>query len=281
MAGQTIRADGVELAAETFGDPGDPPILLVMGVMCSMLWWPEEFCRRLADSGRYVIRYDHRDTGLSTNYPPGEPGYDFEDMADDAVRVLGGFGIASAHIVGMSMGGMVAQLAALKHPARFFSLTVISSSPIDGDWSALPGSTPQYQEHSAKSGDVDWSDRARVIRHFVDDSRAAGGSGRTFDEAAVAELAGRDFDRARNFASAANHTKLKGGAFEPRLGDLKMPLLVIHGTADPLFPIEHGVAVSTAVDGARLIKLEGAGHELHEADWDAIIGAIVEHTGEG
>jgi pimeloyl-ACP methyl ester carboxylesterase len=279
MAERTIRADGVELAAEAFGDPGDPTVLLVMGLMASMLWWPEAFCRRLAERGRRVIRYDNRDTGHSTRSPPGAPAYNFEDLADDAVRVLDGFGVASAHIAGMSMGGMIAQLAALKHPARFASLTVISSSPIDGDWSTLPASTPDYQEHSSKYGDVDWTDRAEVIGYLVAECRALAGSGRAFDEAAVADFAGRDFDRARNFASAPNHTKLKGGAFEARLQDLRMPLLVIHGTADPLFPIGHGAAFLKADRGARLVRIEGGGHELHFSDWDRIVTALVEHTG--
>ena len=151
MTTKTIRADGIEIATEAFGNPAHPPVLLIMGVMASMLWWPEEFCERLAGQGRYVIRYDNRDTGLSTKYEPGEPPYTLDDMADDAVRVLDGYGIGAAHVVGMSLGGMIAQLAALKHPARVLSVTAISTSPIGTDTSHLPQMTQAYMEHSAKA----------------------------------------------------------------------------------------------------------------------------------
>jgi predicted alpha/beta hydrolase len=108
---RVIRSDGIEIATEAFGDPANSTVLLVMGAMASMLWWPEEFCEELAARGRRVIRYDHRDTGLSTKYEPGEPPYTLGDMADDAVRVLDGYGISAAHLVGMSMGGVISQLA--------------------------------------------------------------------------------------------------------------------------------------------------------------------------
>ncbi|RUY78240.1 alpha/beta fold hydrolase, partial [Mesorhizobium sp. M7A.F.Ca.CA.001.10.2.1] len=106
-----------EIISETFGDPANPPLLLIMGAMASMLWWPEAFCRELADAGLFVIRYDNRDTGRSTKYKPGEPPYTFDDMADDAMRVLDDHGIGKANVVGMSMGGMIAQLVALVHPS--------------------------------------------------------------------------------------------------------------------------------------------------------------------
>jgi pimeloyl-ACP methyl ester carboxylesterase len=105
MRERMIRADGIELASEAFGDPAHPPVLLIMGAMASMLWWPEAFCAGLAARSRHVIRYDHRDTGRSTTQEPGAPAYAFDDLADDAIRVLDGNGIPAAHVVGMSMGG--------------------------------------------------------------------------------------------------------------------------------------------------------------------------------
>jgi pimeloyl-ACP methyl ester carboxylesterase len=280
MNERVIRADGIELAARAFGDPGQPPILLIMGAMASMLWWPDAFCERLANRGRHVLCYDNRDTGHSTTYPRGEPPYTFDDMADDAVRVLDGYGISPAHLVGMSMGGVIAQLVALKHPARVASLTVISSSPFGEDTSGLPATSPAYIEHAVQFGQVDWTDRTQVIRVMVADSRMLAGSAHPFDEARATRMIERDFDRARNFASATNHFMLKGGdAWQGRLREIGAPLLVIHGTADPIFPIEHGVALSEAVWGAILVRLDGGGHELHEADWDQIIASIVEHTG--
>jgi pimeloyl-ACP methyl ester carboxylesterase len=210
----------------------------------------------------------------------GEPPYAFDDMAKDAVRVLDGYGISSAHLVGMSMGGMIAQLVALKHPARVASLTVISSSSFGEDTSGLPGTSPAYMEHAAQFGQADWTDRPQVIRVMVADSRMLAGSADPFDEARATKLIERDLDRAESFASATNHFMLKRRRCVARpAARIGAPLLVIHGTADPIFPIEHGVALSEAVAGATLVRLEGGGHELHEADWDEIIASIVEHTG--
>ena len=279
MTGKTIRADEIEIATEAFGNPAHPPVLLIMGGMASMLWWPDEFCERLAGQGRYVIRYDNRDTGLSTKYEPGEPPYSLDDMADDAVRVLDGYGIGAAHVVGMSLGGMIAQLAALKHPGRVLSVTAISTSPIGTDTSHLPQMTQAYQEHLAKADGMDWSDRAQVIGFMIADARMLAGTAYPHDAAGAKDLIERDFDRSGGLSSATNHAMLKGGdAWKGRLGEMRAPLLVIHGSADPLIPVEHGAALADAVAGARLIRLEGGGHELHEMDWDRIIAAIADHT---
>ena len=129
MAERMIEVNGVELCTQSFGDPDDPPVLLVMGIGGSMLWWEEGFCRMLADGGRLVIRYDHRDTGRSVSYEPGQPGYTGSDLVDDAVGVLGAYGLTAAHLVGVSAGGAFAQLAALRFPSRVLSLVLISTSP--------------------------------------------------------------------------------------------------------------------------------------------------------
>ena len=150
MTERIIRDDGVELATQSFGDPAHPPVLLIMGIMASMLWWPDAFCERLALRGRSIVRYDNRDTGLSTAFPLGNPTYTSDDMIDDAIRILDGYAIPSAHIVGMSMGGALAQLVALKHPARVASLTVISSSPVGADTSSLPGPSAAYSAHATQ-----------------------------------------------------------------------------------------------------------------------------------
>jgi pimeloyl-ACP methyl ester carboxylesterase len=278
MTERVIRADGVELATQSFGDPAHPAILLVMGVMASMLWWPDGFCARLAQRGRHVLRYDNRDTGLSTSYPPGSPGYSADDMIGDAARVLDGYAMPSAHIVGMSMGGALVQLFALKHPARVRSLTVISSSPVGADTSGLPGPSAAYSAHAKQHAALDWTDRAAVVRLLLAESRVVAGTAHPFDEAAARRFIERDVARARNFASIGNHFMIQESAGPHRLGDLRAPLLVIHGSADPLFPIEHGLALARSVPGATMLRLEGGGHELHPADWDAIVAAIIDHT---
>jgi pimeloyl-ACP methyl ester carboxylesterase len=275
---RVIRKDGIEIATEAFGDLACPPVLLIMGGMASMLWWPDEFCRRLAARGRFVIRYDQRDSGLSTKYPPGRPGYGFDDAVDDAFRVLDGYRISAAHVAGFSLGGMVGQGAALKHPERVLSLTAISTSPIGVDWSSLPQSGEAWLEHMAV--DVDWSDRAEAIAYTVKDARLIAGTAYKFDEAGMRAFVEKDFDRSGGYISATNHSVLFkiGEAWQRRLGELRPPLLVIHGTTDPVFPIGHGLALCEAVAGARLVKLEGGGHELHAGHWDWIVEAIAEHT---
>ncbi len=280
MPERVIHADGVELATEAFGDAADEPVLLIMGMMSSMLWWPDEFCKRLAQRGRFVIRFDHRDTGLSTTWPVGSPGYTGEEMADDAIRVLDGFHLPSAHLVGISMGGALAQLATLRHPDRVATLTTISTSPLGEDTSTLPGSKPDYLERSERLGEPDWYDRVLAIDHLVEDSRLTAGSAHPFDEPRLRRLIEQDYDRANSFPSVTNHTRLSGG--EVASGSLRtvsVPVLVIHGTEDPLFPIEHGIALSQAVRVSTLVRLEGSGHELAEGDWDQIVTAIIAHTG--
>jgi pimeloyl-ACP methyl ester carboxylesterase len=279
VAERMIEANGVELCTEPFGDPADPPILLIMGIGGSMLWWEEGFCRMLADGGRFVIRYDHRDTGRSVTYEPGRPAYTGADLVADAAGVLDAYGIPAAHVVGVSAGGAFAQVLALDFADRVLSLVLISTScAVPGD-RELPPSTERFGRFLA-TAEVDRSDAASVIEHLVDYSRLLAGGRRPFDEAAARERAGRDVERARNFAAAQNHDILAGG--EPShkpLSSITVPTLVIHGSADPMFPIEHGEALADEIPTARLLALEGAGHGVDRADWETVVGAIVEHTG--
>jgi pimeloyl-ACP methyl ester carboxylesterase len=278
---KVIRTNGAELATEAFGDPAHAPLLLIMGGMASMLWWRDEFCRKLASRERYVIRYDHRDTGRSTKYPPGSAPYSRDDFVKDAIGVLDGYGIAGAHIVGMSLGGMIGQLAAVAYPSRVLSLTTISTSPVGADSSRLPASGEKWFEHQATTAEtVDWSDRRQVIDFVVDDARLTASTTHAFDEAEFRTFVERDYDRSGGYLSATNHGVLmQEVSKQTRLQDMRAPLLVIHGTSDPVFPIGHGITLSTAVPGAKLVRIEGGGHELHPADWNAIIDAIVAHTG--
>src|SRR5919198_4708133 len=144
MAERTIEVNGVWLCTEPFGDAADPPILLVMGFGASMLWWDESFCRMLAEGARYVIRYDHRDTGRSVTYPPGEPGYAASDLVADAAAVLGAYHVPAAHVVGVSAGGALAQLLALDFPDRVLSLVLISTSPALPSQRKLPPPTNEF-----------------------------------------------------------------------------------------------------------------------------------------
>ncbi|OCI91823.1 acetyltransferase [Rhizobium sp. AC27/96] len=280
MNERIIMADGVEIATQAFGDPAHQPTLLIMGAMASMLWWPEAFCRELAAQGRYVIRYDNRDTGLSTFYEPGSPPYTMDDMAEDAIHVLDAYGIDSADVIGMSLGGMIAQIGTLAHPTRVRTLTLMSTTPVGIDTSSLPQTSDAYMQHASAGESVDWTDNDQVIDFIVRDARMIASTGHPHDETAARTLVERDVKRARNFVSATNHFMLKGGdAWKDRLAELAPPLLVIHGTADPIFPVEHGELLAATVEGAELVRLEGGGHEIHPGDWDEIIAAIGAHSG--
>jgi pimeloyl-ACP methyl ester carboxylesterase len=273
-----IEAGGVELCTEPFGDPGDPAVLLIMGVGASMLWWEEGFCRLLAGGGRFVIRYDHRDTGRSVTYEPGRPGYSGGDLVADAVGVLDAYGIPAAHLVGVSAGGAFAQLVALEFPDRVRSLVLASTSPALPVGRPLPPPTERFGRFLA-TADVDWSDAESVITYLVDYTRMLAGGRRPFDEAAARLLIRRDVERARDFAAAQNHDHLSDeDRNRPPLSAITAPTLVIHGSADPMFPLRHGEALAEAVPGARLLTLDGAGHGIERADWEVVTRAILEHT---
>lgn len=281
MAERIVTANCVEICTETFGRSSDPPLLLIMGMAGSMLWWDETFCATLAARGRFVIRYDQRDTGRSVTYPAGRPGYTGADMVEDAAGVLDAGGIAAAHVVGVSAGGGLGQVLAIDHPDRVLSLVLISTSSIVGDdRERLPGPSEElirfWGAPAPDSGDRDAATEALVA--YV---RLLTGGRRPFDEPFARDLVRRDMDRALNHPSAQNHELIEGAQPRGRLSDISVPTLVVHGTADPLFPIEHGEALASGIPGARLLRLEGAGHGVEPADWETLAAAIADHTASG
>jgi pimeloyl-ACP methyl ester carboxylesterase len=254
-----IEANGVALCTEPFGDPVDPPILLVMGIAGSMLWWDEGFCRMLAGGGRFVIRYDHRDTGRSVTYDPGHPPYNGADLVADAAGVLDAYGLAAAHIVGVSAGGAFAQLLAVDFADRVLSLVLISTSPATPGDRGLPPPTEEFGRFVA-TAEVDWSDPESVVEYLVGYSRVLNGCRRGFDEAASREFVRRDIERARNVAALQNHDAVvDDDRSSAPLSPIKVPTLVIHGTADPMFPLRHGEVLAKEIPGATLLPLEGPG----------------------
>ena len=279
MVERTMQANGVELCTEPFGDADDPAILLIMGIGGSMLWWEAGFCQMLADGGRFVIRYDHRDTGRSVNDEPGRPRYNGADLINDAVGVLDAYGLPAAHIVGLSAGGAFAQLLALDFAERVRSLVLVSTSPATPGDRDLPPPTEEFGRFVA-AAEVAWSDPESVIEHLVGFSRVLAGDERQFDERACRALVRREVERTRNVATLQNHDAISDDA-RPRnpLSSITAPTLVIHGTADPMFPLAHGEALVNEIPGATLLRLEGAGHGIDRADWNTIVGAILDHTG--
>ena len=273
-----VEANGVELCTESFGNPADPPILLIMGLGASMLWFDERFCGLVVEAGRFVIRYDHRDTGRSVMYEPGRPGYTGADLVADAAGVLDAYGVLVAHVVGVSAGGAFTQLLALRFPERVRSLVLISTSPAMSVARELPPPTEEFMRF-VRTAEVDWTDAGSVTEYLVEYQRVLAGTERPFDEPAARDLARGEIERARDFAARHNHDFLPDGELPGApLSSIGEPTLVMHGTADPMFPIEHGRALAGEITGARLLPLQGAGHGIERSDWETIAAAIIEHT---
>ena len=269
-----VPVNGIELCVETFGETGDPALLLIGGAASSMDWWDDEFCRRLAAEGRLVVRYDHRDTGRSTSFPAGDPPYSDVDLAQDALGVLDALGLHRAHLVGLSMGGNLAQRIAVEHPHRVLSLTLMSTSTVPP---AYEMTAPDDEPGPAP----DWSDRRSAVDALVADVRRLGGPF-TADEPHLRRLAARVFDRTGDMAaSQTNHFCCAGGPpLRDRLGSITAPALVLHGTLDPFFPAEHARTLAAEIPGARLVWLEGVGHEYPPAAvWTQVIQEIIGQAG--
>jgi pimeloyl-ACP methyl ester carboxylesterase len=281
---ERVSANGVDLCVQTFGSSANAPLLLIAGFECSMDWWEDELCERLAAGPRFVIRYDLRDTGQSITYPPGAPEYDGADLTADAVGVLDALGIDRAHVVGLSSGGGIGQELALEHAERVATLTLIDTSPVGSrpdDRPELPGMAPELAASFAKpESEPNWSDREAVIDYIVERLRPYSGS-LPFEEDGKRVLVGRIVDRTINIESSLkNHWLIEEG--EPThkpVSEIAAPTLVLHGTEDPLFPFQHGEALAREIPGARLIPLDGAGHEFPPRPlWNKVVAAILEHT---
>jgi pimeloyl-ACP methyl ester carboxylesterase len=278
-------SDEIELCYETFGDPSDPTVLLVMGLATQMIGWDERFCDQLAGRGFHVVRFDNRDCGRSTrcSAPPPTLGqllrrdtsrvsYTLSDMAADAVGLLDALDVGSAHVVGASMGGMIAQTMAIEHPERVRSLVSIMSNT-GSRWSGQPALRiyPIFLRRPPRERDA-------FIEHIVTLYSRIGSSGFTADEEHLREIAGLSYDRG---VSAAGNGRQLGAILADRdrsgrLAGVRVPTLVIHGKADRLVRPSGGRATAKAIRGARLMMVEGMGHDLPPGVWDQIIDGIVE-----
>ncbi len=272
----------VELCVQEFGEPTDPLVLLMSGAAASMDWWDVELCEAIAAGGRRVVRYDHRDTGRSTTGTPGSPSYDGGVLDHDCVGLIEALDSGPAHLVGVSMGGGIAQSVALHRPDLVRSLTLIATTAVGGaDFGALPGPVPALAERFANPPpDPDWSDRSEVVEWMVDGERAFAGS-LPIDEERTCAIAGAIFDRSIDVAAAGNHWLVVAGDGDEELDARRInaPTLVVHGTADPLFPLPHGEALAAAIPDARLIVVDGMGHQVPPPPtWERFVPALVEHT---
>ncbi|MBV9795352.1 MAG: alpha/beta hydrolase [Actinobacteria bacterium] len=272
----------VELCVDTVGSPGDIPLLLI-GITAAS--WDDEFVGRLA--GRFVIRYDLRDSGRSTTVDPDAPGYTLRDLVADAVGVLDGLGVERAHVAGIGTGGFIAQLLALDHPARVASLVLIGTrpvapGPVDDD---LPEHSPAIMGHFGSAPPVDWSDQTSILDGAVATARVFSGSPR-FDAAEARAHAARILDRCGPHPASARNG-LMGTVFakldctprwRERLPQITAPALVVHGAADPFFPVGNAEALAAEIPGATLLVLDGVGAELPGRAHGQVAAAVLAHT---
>jgi pimeloyl-ACP methyl ester carboxylesterase len=278
---------GVTVCYETFGDPDDTPILLVMGLATQMIAWHEDFCEELAGRGFYVVRFDNRDIGRSTHFdfrPPtaaqmlrrrvGPEQYSLSDMAEDAAALIRELGIAPAHVVGASMGGMIGQMLAAEHPEVVRSLTSIMSTT-GSRWHGQPAfSVYRYLLRPPPR------DRDGYIQRSAEVFGLVGSTGFERDDQYVRERAGRAFDRGFDVRAGGRQLGaiVASGDRTKVLGRIKAPTLVIHGTVDKMVRPSGGKATAKAIPGARLMMIEGMGHDLPRGVWPQIIDAVSEHA---
>jgi pimeloyl-ACP methyl ester carboxylesterase len=286
-----VEANGIEIVYDTFGERTAKPLLLIMGLGQQLIAWDEAFCAEFASRGYYVVRYDNRDIGLSTKFEEaGEPDvlamlkgekvavpYTLRDMAEDAVGLLDALEIESAHVVGVSMGGMIAQLMCIHHPHRVRTLTSIMSSTGDP---SLPPPTPEAAAILTRPAP---EDREGYIEHSLRNWKILHGPVIPYDqelEERTRDRAGRSFDRGLNPLGVMRQYAaiIACGSRKGALQSVSVPALVIHGDADPLVPVECGVDTANAIPGAELMIIEGMGHNIPPVVAPRVIEAIVRHA---
>ncbi len=273
---------GAHLLTERWGTESAETVLLIGAATWSMDWWRDGWCAELVERGFGVLRYDQRDTGASTTYPRGEPGYTGADLVADAVGVLDAYAIGRAHVIGISMGGGLAQQLALQHRDRLATLTLISTTPADGVAWDLPDPSPELMSSDGPA-EPDWTDPAAVVGYLVETERPYAGPGH-FDESDLRALVTRVVARTSDPSAASTNHFLVAGDDDAPAADLTtlagLPTLVVHGSADPLFPPAHGAALAEAIPGARLLVLDDVGHQLPPpTTWSTVIAAVVELSG--
>jgi pimeloyl-ACP methyl ester carboxylesterase len=278
---------GVTLCYETFGDPDDTPILLIMGLATQMIAWHEDFCEQLADRGFYVVRFDNRDIGRSTHFDFRPPTllemarrrvrpeqYSLSDMAEDSAVLLSELGISPAHVVGVSMGGMIAQVLAAEHPDAVRSLVSIMSTT-GSRWHGQPAvSVYRYLLRPPPR------DRDGYIQRSAEVFGLVGSTAFPRDEQYIRERAGRAYDRGFDVRAGGRQLGaiVASGDRTKALGEIKARTLVIHGTVDKMIRPSGGRATAKAIPGARLQMIEGMGHDLPRGAWPLLLDAISEHA---
>lgn len=282
---QFARVGDLEICWQEFGDPADPPVLMIMGLGSQMILWPDELCESIAAAGFRVIRFDNRDAGRSTvlaDAPTGtvpralageipEGAYSLSEMAADAAGLLDALGIDAAHIIGASLGGMIAQTLVIEHPERALSLASIMSTTGDP---SVGGPTEAGIEALTT---VPPDNREGYIEALVEARRKIGSPGFPFDEERARRIAGLGFDRGFHPKGTVRQTVaiIRSGDRTPKLAGIEVPTVVIHGEDDPLVGVSGGKATAAAIPDARLVTIPGMGHDFPAGVWDEVSREVV------
>lgn len=272
-----VDVGGIRLEYGCFGQDTDPAIVLIAGSGAQMGFWEKGFCEMLAEKGFYVVRFDNRDVGLSTKFDgtADRCPYSLDDMADDVSGLLDALGIESAHICGASMGGMIAQIFACHYPSKTLTLTSIMSS------TGNPALSTISEETLKIVTEIPPDDRDGYIAHTISMWRALWSKGFPFEEERARRYTEESFDRCYYPLGAAHHNMAAAEAGDRRaeLARLNVPTLVIHGTADPMFPVEAGLDTANVIPDARSLLIEGMGHDMPIGTWERIVDGIAENAG--
>ncbi|WP_041739056.1 macrolide hydrolase EstT [Echinicola vietnamensis] len=277
MKEQLVKNNEVEIFTQSFGEEKNPAILLISGATVSMLYWDEEFCTQLAANGFFVIRFDNRDVGKSTFYEPGEAQYDIVDLTNDVIAILDDYEIDQAHLVGMSLGGLISQIAAINYPERIQTMTLFATGPWGDSDPSIPEMDTRILDFHSKASSVDWTNEDSVVTYLIKGSQLMSGK-KEFERERIENLIRAEFNRANNYISMFNHATLAGGEkFWDRLDEIQQPTLVIHGTEDKIWHYRNASVLVRKIKKSKLLTLEGTGHELHSQDWNVIIEGIKKH----
>jgi len=280
-----VPANGMKIAYETFGERGDRPLIMVMGLGASMLLWHPDLCAMLAGRGFFVIRYDNRDVGRSTHLTDAPPAdlmgammrgdvssasYSLDDMAEDGFGLLDALDLTAAHVVGASMGGMIAQVMAARHPERVLSLTSIMSTPAPALTNPTPAATAVLMQPPATT-------REAAITQMLEASRIIGSPGYPADEQWRTELAVQLWDEGPDPAGTSRQLMAiyASGDRTEAVRGIGIPTLVIHGDSDPLINVSAGRRTAELIAGSGLLIIPGMGHDLPRQVWPELVDAIV------
>ena len=288
-----VHTNGIEIEYDTFGRPKDRPLILIMGLSCQLVAWPEGFCEKLAAKGHFVIRFDNRDVGLSSKFDhlgvpdifeifaaaregnAVESPYSLSEMAGDTMGLMDALNIERAHVCGLSMGGMIAQMIAIEYPRRIISLTSMQSSTGDP---GLPEAEPQAMEAMVAPPPME---RDAYIQHMVEVYRAFAGGSDKYDEKLQNEISASSYDRSFYLMGFPRQLAaiLACGSRKDALAAIQVPTLVIHGSHDALLPLAHGKDTAEAVPRAKFVIIKGLGHGMvYPLLWDEIIETLTAHT---